>query len=69
MGGIVNGLDIQTKDTAIGKLARRSMATRVAMIICPGKGINAIKIPTLTAVETLYRFRCQKLGLWIKSPK
>jgi hypothetical protein len=53
MGGMVKGLEIQTRVIEIGRLARSNIPTRVAISICPGKGIKEIKIPMLTAVETL----------------
>ena len=57
MGGIVTGFDIQTNPTDIGKLQRIRIAAAAAMIICEGRGINAIKRPTKNAIETERRLR------------
>lgn len=51
------GLLTQTRPTEIGKLQRTKIATAAAMIICEGKGTNAINRPTKNAIDTERRLR------------
>mgnify|MGYP007132381805 CR=1 FL=1 len=69
MGGIVNGLVIQTKATEMGRFARKYSAMMAAIAICPGVGIHAANRPIAKAAETERRFKCQRLGSWSLSPK
>ncbi len=59
---MVSGFVIHTRQTEIGRLARKKMASKAAMIICVGRGINAINTPINAASETDCRLRCQRLG-------
>lgn len=69
MGGMVTGLEIHTRATAIGRFTRQSRAAPAAMGIWPNVGRKAMKRPTKKAPETEWRLRWNRLGSCSRWPK
>lgn len=62
MGTKVNGLDISVETIAIGRLARKSRASKADKMSWAGMGINATNKPAATPLATAFRFSDQRVG-------
>lgn len=69
-GGMVNGLTNQTRLSDTGKLARNHTARKAAVIMWQGNTISVmlVKRAAKNALDTLWRFKCQRFGSCMRWP-